>query len=300
MNLKSTVASARLLLALMCCLWAPALQAQPVTTVQLPPGLFGNLDQRKTICGNYGCGPTAVTNSFVYLQHYYGGLSTVPKAPAAPRIITDDSESGLIRVANELAGLMKCSSSTGTSGSCLIEGKKSYLQGRTGGWDYVVTSTSTITWEWLVKTVKEGVDVEILIGGHYVTVTGYTWNDQDADGQVDKGEATLNIIDPYGDSPAPDPADPDYAKAKEAFDNDAAVKAALLEVALEVSSTGALIVTGYDLDETTAEVPPLAITDGFSEQLVPGIPEPSTWWLLMAGLGLVMARRQSKGSLATA
>ena len=40
-------------------------------------GAVVHLDQHKTKCSDQGCGPTAVVNSFVYLQTYYTPLSNL-------------------------------------------------------------------------------------------------------------------------------------------------------------------------------------------------------------------------------
>jgi len=123
------------------------LQVASAAVVSLPEELFGHLDQKDTNCASQGCGPTAVLNSFVYLQLYYGGISASgPKTPAAPTLISDFSHDGLVSVANTLGTLMECCA-LGTRSDLLAAGKKAYLSGHSGGWDPMVDWNQTVTWK---------------------------------------------------------------------------------------------------------------------------------------------------------
>jgi hypothetical protein len=246
-------------LALAC---ATAAQAQG-TSVELAEALFGHLDQHKTKCSDQGCGPTAVVNSFLYLQTYYTPLSNLPKSPSpAPSIVTDTSESGLIALANVLGG-----------NDAHFKGKNSYLDapGRTGGWVPKTDWNNNVTWKWITDTLTDGVDVELLVSdgsiSHYITLTGYTWKDANNNGKQDDGETTVGIIDP---------GDGSFSRKS-----------------LNVDASGHMKLVGYDLDETTPEVPAVSISDGFSERLVASpVPEPATWCIFGAGLlGLIWRRR---------
>jgi hypothetical protein len=257
-------------LALAC---ASAAQAQGAS-VELAEALFGHLDQHKTKCADQGCGPTAVVNSFVYLQTYYAPLSNLPKSPSpVPSIVTDTSENGLIALANVLGGLMGCNANCGTSNNDLYKGKNSYLDapGRTGGWVPKTDWNNAITWKWITDTLTDGVDVELLVSdgsiSHYITLTGYTWKDSNGNGKQDDGETMVGIIDP---------GDGSFSRKS-----------------LNVDASGHMKLVGYDLDETTPEVPAVSITDGFSEKLVTSpVPEPATWCMFGAGLlGLIWRRR---------
>lgn len=272
----SIVHGRRLAAACMLSLLAAGAHGQGAT-VELPESLFGHLDQHKTKCADQGCGPTSVVNSFVYLQTYYSRLSNLPKSPSpAPSIVTDTSEQGLIDLANRLGTLMGCDANCGTDNDKLYDGKKKYLDtsGRTGGWVSMVDWDNAVTWKWVTDTLADGVDVELLVSdgtlSHYVTLTGYTWNDTNGNGKVDDGEATVSIIDP-GDGTAS-------------------------HHALKVDANGGMTLTDYDLDPNTAAVPPVTISDGFSEKLAPSpVPEPGSGLLLTAG-ALVIAwyRRSAK------
>jgi hypothetical protein len=235
-------------------------QSAGAALVNLHEELFGHLDQGSTNCASQGCGPTAVLNSLVYLQNYYGGLSTLTKAPAAPTLITDFSDAGLISVANTLADLMGCCS-LGTSSDLLAAGKKTYLGGHSGGWDPKTEWKQAVTWKWLTDNLKEGVDIELLVssaeGSHYITVTGYT-------------DTSLSFIDPKG--------------------------GVFTTSALSVDANGQMTLTDYDLQPGLPGVPPVTIDEGFSERLTSPVPEPETYVLMLAGLALVgfaNARRRS-------
>jgi hypothetical protein len=274
---EDTMATTRLVrialplgLALAC---ASAAQAQGAS-VELPPGLFGHLDQHKTHCDAHGCGPTAVVNSFVYLQTYYAPLSNLPKSPSpAPSIVTDPSEQGLIKLANDLGGLMGCSADCDTDNDKLFDGKNKYLNapGRTGGWVPKTDWNNSVTWRWITDSLHDGVDIELLVNdgnlGHYITLTGYTWKDTNHNGKQDNGETTISFIDPDDGS--------------------------FMQKSLNVDANGGMTITGYDLDPNAPGVPDVSITDGFSEKLVPSpVPEPGTWGLMGVGLlGLVWRRR---------
>ncbi|MDB5809623.1 MAG: hypothetical protein JWN94_1745 [Betaproteobacteria bacterium] len=238
------------------------LQVASAAVVSLPEELFGHLDQKDTNCASQGCGPTAVLNSFVYLQLYYGGISASgPKTPAAPTLISDFSHDGLVSVANTLGTLMECCA-LGTRSDLLAAGKKTYLSGHSGGWDPMVDWNQTVTSKWLTDNLKEGVDVELLVTDgnftHYITVTGYTNN-------------TLSFIDPKGGQ--------------------------LMTSSLSVDGSGRMTLTNYDLNPGSPEVPPVTIDEGFSERLASPVPEPATYALLMAGFALLgfAARHREKG-----
>jgi len=63
------------------------------------------------------------------------------------------------------------------------------------------------TWQFIFDELKKGQDIEILVGfyddtgarngGHYVTVTGFSFEDADGDGDIGAAElATLYYVDP--------------------------------------------------------------------------------------------------------
>jgi len=243
------------------------------SSVELDQLLFGHLDQHKTHCDSEGCGPTSVVNSFVYLQKYHAATSQLPKTPQpGPSIVTDFTENGLATLANLLGTLMGCDANCGTDNDKLYAGKKKYLEnpGRTGGWVPKTDWNNAVTWKWITDTLMDGVDVELLVSdgttSHYVTLTGYTWSDTNSNGKQDDGETTVGIIDP---------SDGTYSRQK-----------------LNVDTTGHMTLVGYDLDETTPAVPPVTISDGFSEKLVPSpVPEPGVWLMLGAGVLILGCRR---------
>lgn len=184
------------------------------TTVHKPQILYGKLDQNPL--GTNTCGPTATANSFAYLERAYPETYRrllVPDIPGEP----DFGTAELTSVAEELKGFMGWDP-TGVSTQGMIEGKALYFDiyapGTTelgammkGTWSGTqpkwVKDGLAPTWEWLNEQLLSCEDVEIAIKpdgggtGHVLTLTGMTWQD-DGDGNIESGEATIDYINPDG------------------------------------------------------------------------------------------------------
>ena len=91
--------------------------------------LFGHLDQAATSCPLMGCGATAATNSFVYLQNKHAAVFTTPLVPIAGATMT---QADMVAVANDLAKLMG-TGPEGTSIERFILGKMEYLEAKNKG-----------------------------------------------------------------------------------------------------------------------------------------------------------------------
>jgi hypothetical protein len=199
---------------------APASGA--VLSASIDPDLYGDLDQNdpNVMNGGCACGPTSVTNSFVYLQNaapnvYAGpngrGKGLVNYAGASP------TQAEQAAVANILGDAMHMNSAGGTFIEDFIFGKRKYLEDRFPGktryaaqinfeWragaptssmiakpDFVQDDTAP-TLEFIYEQIRDGEDVEIFVargGEHYLTVTGISYDDTTNMG-------TLDIIDPLG------------------------------------------------------------------------------------------------------
>jgi hypothetical protein len=204
-----------------------------VISASLDPDLFGNLDQAKTNCPNFSCGPTAATNSFAYLQRRFPqvyGSSLIPDTNNNGMI--DEAE--LIAVANNVgANFMKScvnNCGTGTYIEDFIIGKRDYIESKVPGktkygaqialkWrvnadDFpagnpgshlgtpkpdFVQDMRAATLAFLAGEIARGEDVEVFVAwgtnnAHYLTLTGISYNDQTNMG-------TLNFIDPAGGLP---------------------------------------------------------------------------------------------------
>ena len=193
------------------------------TTVHKPQILYGTLDQ--SAVGPNTCGPTSTANSFAYLERaypeVYSGRKLIPD-------IEDKDDYGpeeLKAVADELKDLMKHTDTNGVYVQGMIDGKIKYIEAHAPDttvvgaqikydWDTQkpqgigdipdrVQENTEPTWEWLKQQLLSCEDVEILIRpvggglGHFVTLTGMTWQD-DGDGDIEPGEATIDYIDPNG------------------------------------------------------------------------------------------------------
>ncbi len=186
------------------------LEAIPID-VSLDPKKFGTLDQAKTNCPNLNCGPAAAVNSFVYLQNMFPGTYKVPLVPAGKEI----------DVANALNGknFMNtcCVEGGGTSIADFILGEMAYMeQQNTAATRYkaqmsdewsapghpgvkkptFVQDNTKPTVAFIADELKAGEDVELALKpftgpGHYVTLTGITFN-------TETGTGTISFVDPMG------------------------------------------------------------------------------------------------------
>jgi hypothetical protein len=189
--------------------FAGPVSAGAIYDKQWDPGLYGGLDQHSTLCADLACGPSAAVNSFVFLQNKYPGIYGSDLA--------GDTYENWVDTANTLLDpkYMDCDCNNGgTTIDNFISGKQDYLNDVAPGTTEVHfqnffdgTSPTKPTWQFIFDELMKGQDIEILVGfyddtggrngGHYVTVTGFSFNDADGNGDIDAGEtATLYYVDP--------------------------------------------------------------------------------------------------------
>lgn len=198
-----------------------ALSAQAVTyDIQKDWTLYGDLNQNSIPgIGSMACGPTAAVNSFVYLQNSYPGIYgnyLVPDLNSTPDIYENDE---LVTVAEILAyDYMSTDVVNGTWPDWFLYGKWDYIEDNAPGstiyaaqsyWTWSrppVPEPSWVlnvppTWSFLYDELVASEDVEILIQGdynHYLTVTGFYWDDVDDNGIIDGAEdAWIAYVDPW-------------------------------------------------------------------------------------------------------
>lgn len=175
--------------------------------------LFGDLNQHDTSCNNVACGPTAATNSFVFLQNSYAmyGNRLVPSIPGDTPYQDEQA------VADDLATLMHtCNLCNPGAGGTYIEdfiaGKQAYIQSVAPGtttyaaqmnfaWrttdpdgnnvgpkpGYVMDNTVP-TAQFIASEIAAGEDVEIFLAGdvqHYVTLFGITFDTTSNTGDIE-------------------------------------------------------------------------------------------------------------------
>jgi hypothetical protein len=191
--------------------------------------LYGNLDQDDIPNGGeVDCGPTAAINSFVYLQNKYPGIYDSNLA--------GDTYADYINAAVLIstAAYMNTQPPGGTWDDMFIYGKYHYIEEKVpdvtiyqaqmlGMWGFPgnppnvrppdqippimkpewVTDQIYPVWQFIFTELFHCEDVEILInwegGGHYLTLTGFIFDDIDNDGVIeqDDGEnAVISYIDP--------------------------------------------------------------------------------------------------------
>jgi hypothetical protein len=190
----------------------PELQADVITAGE-DFSKFGNLNQHDTNCKNVACGPTAATNSFVFLQNMYPGIYGMSLVPHISGGTMYDDE---IDVANELSTIMHtCNLCNPGAGGTFIEdfiaGKQTYMnmmaQGKTVfaaqmnfAWrptdpdgnnvgpkpGYVMDNTVP-TAQFIASEINAGEDVEVFLAGdvdHYVTLFDFTFDTNTHAGQI--------------------------------------------------------------------------------------------------------------------
>ena len=104
--------------------------------------LFGNLNQADTICPTTSCGPTAATNSLVYLQRRFPHIYDNKLVPMQNQDLDGDGDvdfyDDMIATANDIGlNFMKtcdvCGNGTGTYIEDFIIGKRDYIESKVPG-----------------------------------------------------------------------------------------------------------------------------------------------------------------------
>jgi hypothetical protein len=189
-------------------------------TADLNQGMFGHLDQAATNCPAQGCGPTAAVNSFLFLENSRPTLYNNRLIPAAAFNAPTTGE--MSAVVDTLTGANYMNTNClvcGTYWDYFIYGKQKYIDGVAPG-TTIYAAQSMFGWagvsgiaqpkpayvqdnlangptiDFLFTELMAQEDIEILIsfnagGGHYVTVTGLTYDTTTRTG-------TLRYIDPNG------------------------------------------------------------------------------------------------------
>jgi hypothetical protein len=218
--------------ALLCAM--PTTSGADLYQIEKDTDLYGNLDQDDIPAGGeVDCGPTAAVNSLVYLENKYPGIydrHLIPDIEFPPDGVRDYNE--LINAALLLAGAnnMNTKPPGGTWDDMFIYGKWNYIEFQIPGvttyaaqmlgtWGFPganpprppdeippilkplwVQDQMYPTWQFIYNELYDCEDVEILInwngGGHFLTLTGFVWND-DGDGVIQQEEgAVMKYIDP--------------------------------------------------------------------------------------------------------
>ena len=207
------------------CLLASSASAATEYHHDLDPNhtLFGNLDQDDVPgCNdpnnvNFACGPTAAVNSFAFLQRKFPsiyGESLIPDTNGNDMI--DYQEMIDVAVILEDPNFMDCAACHG--GTTLfpdpnngiyggfITGKQKYIEQQAPG-TTIFKNQGFPNWDFLYGELWDMEDVELLvgfydpngmrIGGHYVTLTKFWWEDTNMDDHVDPNEGgMIGFVDP--------------------------------------------------------------------------------------------------------
>jgi hypothetical protein len=171
--------------------------------------LFGNLQQTDVPdCGMglFACGPTAAVNSFAFLQRKFPEIYD-------NKLIVDPGMNGidyqdLVDTAVALGGVdyMMCAACQGgTFIDKFISGKRKWIQERAPG-STIFKDQQDPPWQFLWGELWDMEDVELLLGfydqnsnrlgGHYVTLTKFWWEDTNMDDRIDENNAMIGFVDP--------------------------------------------------------------------------------------------------------
>jgi hypothetical protein len=173
--------------------------------------LFGNLKQTDVPdCGNglFACGPTAAVNSFSFLQNKFPNIydnKLIPDLDADGDFDYDDMK--LTAVALGGMDYMMCAvCDGGTLLDKFEKGKRDWINEHAPG-TTIFKRLDDPTWNFLYQEVWDMEDVELLfgfyndagarIGGHYVTLTKFWWEDTNMDDRINPTEtAMIGFVDP--------------------------------------------------------------------------------------------------------
>lgn len=222
------MASFRTLLLVLLVVLVPVSGALAYTTynAQTTGTLYGNLNQRTVPSfGNYACGPTAVVNSFVYLQNMYSDIYSNLLIPAQSLDLNNDKKLDVYDDMISLVQLfgrsdyMRTVARRSTYHDDLIWAKRMYLEQKAPGttvykaqdyWSWTnhqrprpsFVQSLTPTWDFLYSELLNRSDIEILLswsgGGHFVSVCSFHWADVNGDGVIQQSEgATIGFMDPW-------------------------------------------------------------------------------------------------------
>jgi hypothetical protein len=247
---------------------------------------FGTVGQGAPGINNPGvaCGPTSVYNSFVYLENL------------DPALGSQLTGSGAASTINALATDMNLVPGSGISAAGLVSGKNQYISA--AGLSNLITVESQIgsgnvTAQFIYNQLAAGQDVELgftwngASGGHVIALTGMSNFD------TTTNTATLSFLDPWGNGTG-------------AEDTNADPTSGDLEGAPATPGTTAAPETGaltfgngvWTMSYTGSAAGP----NGGSGTLVVVaaesiVPEPSTIFLLNAGLVVLLARRHRRRAM---
>lgn len=202
----------------------PALAQVTTYDFHLGTQYFGRLKQTDLPnIGNYACGPSSAVNSMVYLQNRYGSLYGSTLVPAQSSDLNNDGQvtsyDNLMSAAQILASSAYANTgSMGTAPGFMASGLQNYIEGRAPGrsayalqcyyaWDSSLNpqppygDVTIPTWNFMYDHLRQGAAVELMFtwvtNGHYVSLAGMHWADTNANGRIDSGESTLELVDPW-------------------------------------------------------------------------------------------------------
>ena len=187
--------------------------------------LYGHLFQGDVpVIGQSACCPTSAINSFIYLQNrfpeiYGARLATNPTSIADVQHIAGSEYMNVTVDVGTISPLviwgryiyMESRAPLQTQYSCQIamRGDQPINGDRPDSWSSLnrplpgflqntpdANGIALPTWQYIYQNLQKGADLGVTIESHCLTLRGFSFDDRNGNGAIDKGEGSVSFVDP--------------------------------------------------------------------------------------------------------